>query len=247
MKNNWNFIADMHTHTIASDHAYSTVLENIKQAKERGLMAVASTDHGPAIKDSPDVIYFTNLRALPLEIDGVRLLKGAEVNLLNADGDLDLDIKHLQKLDWVIASFHKEVLVPMDKEAHTQAYLNALNNPYVDMLGHTGNPIFPYDEEMVIKEAARCGKVIELNESSPISRPGSEENCFRILSLCKRYGVFVCVDSDAHFCSYVGSFPKSKILLDRLDFPKELVINADIERFNNYLKKSQMRKKSAIA
>ncbi len=247
MKNNWNFIADMHTHTIASDHAYSTVLENIKQAKERGLMAVASTDHGPAIKDSPDVIHFTNLRALPLEIDGVRLLKGAEVNLLNADGDLDLDIKHLKKLDWVIASFHKEVLVPMDKEAHTQAYLNALNNPYVDMLGHTGNPIFPYDEEMVIKEAARCGKVIELNESSPISRPGSEENCFRILSLCKRYGVFVCVDSDAHFCSYVGSFPKSKILLDRLDFPKELVINADIERFNNYLKKSQMRKKSAIA
>ena len=40
-------IADTHTHTIASNHAYSTVLENIEAAKERGLLYLAMTEHGP--------------------------------------------------------------------------------------------------------------------------------------------------------------------------------------------------------
>ena len=46
-------IADTHTHTIASTHAYSTLLENVGYAKKAGLRAIAITDHGPAMPDAP--------------------------------------------------------------------------------------------------------------------------------------------------------------------------------------------------
>lgn len=45
-----NYIADLHTHTIASDHAYSTLLENIEYAKRAGMQALAITDHGPGAR-----------------------------------------------------------------------------------------------------------------------------------------------------------------------------------------------------
>lgn len=242
MAKEWNFIADLHTHTIASDHAYSTVLENLRVAKERNLLALAITDHGPGMSDVPNLLHFTNLRVFPNEIEGVRLLKGIETNLLDSDGDLGIDCKYLKKLDWVIASFHKEATTPFGIEGHTQAYWNAIHNPFVDMLGHSGNSAFPYEEERIIKEAAACGKVIEVNESSSLSRPGSEETCYRVLSLCKKYHTFVCINSDAHFCYQIGNFPNSKQMLMELDFPKELVINADREQLNNYLKERETQK-----
>lgn len=40
---------DLHTHTIISGHAYSTLKENIEAARARGLEAFAVTDHGPAM------------------------------------------------------------------------------------------------------------------------------------------------------------------------------------------------------
>ena len=243
MKNEWQFIADLHTHTVASDHAYSTVLENLQMAKKRGLLALAVTDHGPVIEDSPNLLHFRNLRVLPSEMDGVRLLKGVEANLMDASGKLDLEDDYLQKLDWVIVSFHKEAIRPMSVEENTQAYLNAVRSPWVDMIGHSGSPAFPFDEEAVVREATHCGKVIEVNESSSKSRPGSETACQRIISLCKRYHTRICVDSDAHFCSQVGDFPKSSRMLDELQFPKELVINADIRQLDDYLEERQRQKR----
>lgn len=58
-------VADLHCHTIASTHAYSTVTELAKAASERGLLAIACTDHGPAAPDSPHIWHFGNLDVLP--------------------------------------------------------------------------------------------------------------------------------------------------------------------------------------
>ena len=45
-------IADTHTHTLASNHAYSTVMENIVAAREQGLLYMAMTEHGPKMPNS---------------------------------------------------------------------------------------------------------------------------------------------------------------------------------------------------
>ena len=99
-------VADLHCHTTASGHAYSTVTEIAAQAAALGLRAVAITDHGPALPGSADMRHFANLNLLPTHILGVRILRGVEANIINVEGGLDLPDSLLEKLDVVIAGFH---------------------------------------------------------------------------------------------------------------------------------------------
>ena len=76
-------IADMHTHTIASGHAYSTVNELAEAASLKGLQAIALTDHGPRLPGGPHLYHFAAMRFIPKEIAGVRIFLGAEANILD--------------------------------------------------------------------------------------------------------------------------------------------------------------------
>ena len=71
-------LMDLHTHTVASGHAYSTIMENAKAAAEKGLEGIAMTDHGPAMPGGAHLYHFWNLTALPQQIAGVRVLRGVE-------------------------------------------------------------------------------------------------------------------------------------------------------------------------
>ena len=68
-------IADLHTHTLASTHAFNTVTEMARAAYEMGHKAIAITDHGPQMPDSPHIWHFYNLMRLPQKIEGVFLLR----------------------------------------------------------------------------------------------------------------------------------------------------------------------------
>ncbi len=235
-------IADMHTHTIASYHAYSTILENIQAAGRAHHSAIAITEHGPNMKDAPLLNYFKNLRIIPKTVDGVRVFCGVELNILDAEGNVDLADDYLARLDFAIASFHKEVTAPLSEQEHTNAYIALAANPFIDMLGHTGNPNFPYSFEPVIQKMKQHSKAMEINENSSVARPNSEENCKTILRLCKQYEVPVFVNSDAHFCTMIGNYSRSLSMLSELSFPEELVINADEERLNNYVRRRKEEK-----
>lgn len=82
-------IADLHTHTLASTHAFNTVTEMARAAYEMGHKAIAITDHGPQMPDSPHIWHFYNLMRLPQKIEGVFLLRGMEADVLNIRGELD--------------------------------------------------------------------------------------------------------------------------------------------------------------
>jgi len=83
-------ILDTHTHTIASGHAYNTINEMAKSAADKGLRLLAITEHAPAMPGSCSYMYFLNFRALRREKYGVKLLFGAELNILDKDGKVDL-------------------------------------------------------------------------------------------------------------------------------------------------------------
>lgn len=51
---------ETHYHTIASGHAYSTVLEGVMYAKRYGMKGLAVTDHGPAMPGAPHIWHFGN-------------------------------------------------------------------------------------------------------------------------------------------------------------------------------------------
>ena len=230
-------IADTHCHTIASTHAYSTVMENIKEAKNKGLYALAITDHAENMPGSPRTWYFDNLKTIPREVEGVKILRGVEANVLNAKGELDIPQNLKVPLDWVVASIHDVAYSGKHGiEECTNAWLNISKNPKVNVIGHSGLISFVYDYEKVIPEFGRNGKLVEINNSSFYARKGCEGNCKRIALLCKKHGVNIIVNSDAHFCTRVGVFDDAIQLLEEIDFPEELIINSDIKRFNEYLK-----------
>ena len=66
--------ADLHVHTVASGHAYSTVSEIVSAARTRGLGLVALLDHGPGCPGGAHPWHFWNMRVLPSTLDGVRIL-----------------------------------------------------------------------------------------------------------------------------------------------------------------------------
>lgn len=229
-------VADTHTHTSACDHAYSSIDENARAAKERGLKFIAMTEHSPSMPGGPSFIHFANLRAIPPVLHDVIILKGSEVNIMDSSGVLDLEDNVLDNLDLVIASLHTMNFIPATKKEHTEAWLSVVTNPLVDIMGHMGDGRYPFDEERVIKEVAKNGKVVEINSHSFVARPGSVENCPRIAKLCMQYGVKVVVSSDAHFYNRIGEFKYSTDLLEEIGFPEENILNADYNRFLDFAK-----------
>ena len=228
-------IADTHTHTIASTHAYGTVIEMARGAAEKGLPVLGMTDHAPSMPDSPDLWHFGNLHQLPPVIEGVRVLRGCELNLMDCTGKVDLDEHFLQKMEWVVCSMHPEVIAPGSVEENTEAVLNLLKNPYVDVFGHPGANCYRFDYERVVPLFKDSGKYIEFNASSVTFREGAAENMFIIAKLCKEHRVEVIVNTDAHSPFRVGEFEKATDILAAADFPEELIVNADLGRFEKAL------------
>jgi putative hydrolase len=232
-----NIIADTHCHTVASVHAYSTILENIHTAKKNGLDVLAITDHTGTVPGAPGPWYFDNLKILPKEIEGIKILRGIETNVLGASGEVEMpELKF--PLDWVIASIHDVAWHGNhDIDDCTNAWISVAKNPIVNVIGHSGVPGFEYNIEKVIPIFGENNKLVEINSSSFKVRKGSYDNCFAIANCCKKHKVSIVVNSDAHICEHVGNFDDALKLLKDIDFPNELIINADKQRFKNYLKK----------
>jgi putative hydrolase len=228
-------LADLHIHTLASGHAYSTMTEVAEAACQKGLELVAVTDHGPAMPGGPHEYYFGNLRVLPDKLHGVKILAGVEANILDEHGTLDMKEVYLERLDLVLAGLHTPCLKSLCRECNTQALTSALQNPYVDIVVHPGNPDFPIHLEKVVRVAAKLGKVLEINNSSFLVRKGSAKACLEIARLCRQYGARISISSDAHIATDVGEFGHALETARLAGIPEENIINLNAARVEQYL------------
>ncbi|SHH34761.1 phosphatase [Tepidibacter thalassicus] len=232
------FELDTHTHTIASGHAYSTVHDLVKEAKNIGLKMFALTDHGPAMPGGPHIYHIGNQKVIPRVIDGVFVLRGVEANIIDYDGSLDIPEEYLKELDLVIASLHDVCIKPGTREENTNALIRAMENKYVDIIAHPGNPVFPIDEEKLLKAAKKNNVLIEINNSSfGKSRPGSKENCIRIAKIAKEMNVQLSVGSDTHISFQLGKFDYVEEIFKDINMPDDLIINTSIHKLINFLEK----------
>ncbi len=230
-----HIIADLHTHTVASTHAYSTVLENAEYAAKAGLTALAITDHTPASTDGPHIWHFHNLRkALPRELLGVKLIFGAESSITDYDGNIDFPDDECNSLDWIIASIHRDKLAKASREEITKLYLGAAENPYVDMIGHCATTGYEFDYEKCLKKFKEYSKIVEINESS-IKWKNTSDNYREVIRICKKYEIPVAVNSDAHFCGLIGKTELAFSLLEEQDFPEELIINSCWDKLKDFI------------
>ncbi len=239
-----SFILDLHNHTIASGHAYSTVQEIAQQSKEKGLKMIGITDHGPLMPGVLSSSFTGNLIILPEYIYGVEVLRGVEANILDQDGKLDVPERRLRRLDIVLAGLHDVVVEPWDIKGNTRAILNAMENDLVDIISHPGNPIFPIDKEAIVLQAKKTNTLLEVNDGSfrGQSRLGSYENCYEILRFCIKHEVPIIVGSDSHISFDVGHFDNAIKLLKDINMPEELIMNFSTEKVRDYLfKKGKSR------
>lgn len=230
-------LVETHTHTLNSQHANATLMEMAQAAKKAGKKVLCITDHGPAMTDSPHYWHFST-NQYPDEIDGVKVLKGAEVNIIDYKGRVDLPEKLLLRRAPVIASVHPPVLPPCDdKHVITKMYQNVLEKPYIDILGHCGWTNYEFNIDDVLLCAKYYDKVIEINNNTFRVRPKSVENCKKIAKRCGELGVKIIISTDAHSPFEIGEDKTALCVVIEAGVDESLVLNTSEEKFLDYLKK----------
>ncbi len=222
------YILDLHTHTIASGHAYSTIKEMAQAASEKGLKLLGITEHSMTMPGTCHAFYFQNMEVIPRERFGVEMMFGSELNIIDYDGHVDMEERILNMLDYAVASFHTPCIKPGSMAENTRAAWKVMENPHVLILGHPDDGRFPLDYEEIVRASKETGTIIELNNSSlhPESfRDNAFENDRILLKLCMKHDVPVVVDSDAHVDIDVGNHIYAQKILEEVGFPEELILN----------------------
>lgn len=232
---------DTHVHSVLSGHAWSTLHEDVLQARRVGLKALCLTEHSSAVPGASPEWTPLSMAMIPEYDEGIRVYRGLEADVIDTMGTLCPRSAYLEKLDFCIASLHGVVCdFDWSRDKCTEAWLKVLDHPYIDALGHIDRAAFPCDFEPIVRKAAEKGKLIELNNASMIDmRAAGRDNVSRIARLCMQYGASVCVGSDAHYHTMVGDFHLLEPMLNEMDFPEELIVNRTVESFEEYRREKQ--------
>ena len=235
-----NIELDMHTHTLASGHAFSTLQEMAKAGAEKGLKLLGITEHTPGIPGTCAPIYFRNLHVVPRQMYGIELMLGAEINILDGEGNLDADEELMKRLDIRIAGIHSLCYTSGTKEENTYGMVQAIRHPYIQIISHPGDGTALLDFEPMVLASKECGTLLEINNSSlkpTRNKVDARDNNRELLRLCKRYEVPVILGSDAHISFDIANYEYLYPLLQETEFPEELIVNRSVEVFRKCLKK----------
>ncbi len=252
--------ADYHTHTTFS-HGKGSILQNAQKAKERGLEVLAITDHGYGHRaygiKHKKVPFMKGLCDNASKETGVKVLLGVEANILGLSGKTDMKEADMEYMDVYLAGVHKFITYEKLKEwyhllyrnwrykksskpskalvdRNTKVYINAIMNNPIDVLAHPG-----YCCYINAYEVAKCcsdyGTYFEIDTRKAHLTDDEWEQ------VCKSSVKFV-VDSDAHTPENVGLIGNAKNLIERVNIPKERIMNID-GKLPDYFRFSEYKKK----
>lgn len=232
---------DVHTHTVASGHAFSSLQEMAKAASEKGLEILGITDHAPSLPGGANFVYFLNMHVVPREMYGVRIMMGSELNILDTKGTLDLDESLYKLMDIRIAGIHKLCYQPGTITQNTDGMLAAINNKWTDIISHPGDGTAQLLFEPIVLAARDTQTLLEINSSSlkPVrQKMEAYANNMEILRLCRKYDVPVILGSDAHISFDVANYEYALPLIAESQFPEELIVNDKPKMFLEYIHKT---------
>ena len=184
---------DLHTHTHWSADGKSTLEEMVESAVARGYSYYAITDHSHYLRDGRLYAQLEEIEAMRARHPKLRILAGVEANI-RTSGEVDVAEEDLKLLDWVVASVHQA-----QETRPTERVLAAMENPYVDCIGHlTGRRIGtrgPRDVDVarVLEKALETGVFLEIN-----GQPDRLDLSDVHARAAKDAGVKLVVSSDAH-------------------------------------------------
>ena len=196
---------EIHMHTVETD-GRNTIEEMALAARERGYEYIAITDHtknlafANGLDDKRAVEHIKRIRQTNEQIEGIRILAGAEVDIL-ANGALDLSDSVLEQMDVVVASVHSAF--NQDSAQMTDRLLKAMSNKNTMIIGHpTGRILlrrdaYQFDMEKVLDMAAKEKVAMELN-----AYPDRLDLCDRHLRMARERGVKIVINTDAHHTTH---------------------------------------------
>ena len=231
---------DMHTHTLASGHAFCTIQEMAKAGAEKGLKLLGITEHTLGIPGTCEPINFRNLHVVPRQMYGIELMLGAEINILDSKGNIDADEELMKRLDIRIAGIHLLCYEHGTMEENTYGMVQAIRHPYIQIISHPGDGTAKLNFEPIVLASKESGTLLEINNSSlkpTRNKVDARDNNLEILRLCKRYEVPVILGSDALISFDIANYEHLYALLQETEFPEELIVNRSVELFRKHLKK----------
>lgn len=225
---------DLHIHTIASRHAHNTILEYISQAKKMKMKVIGISDHGPAMQSTlTDEVYFKVLKRIPEKVNGIRILKGIEANIVDNKGGLDISDEAISFLDYVMANFHEKAVYKdkgMDK--NTEAMIKTIQSGKINVITHLfHNKNFPVDIEKIAEEACRNNVLLELdlyyiekhiNQKNSQNHWDDIKKMVQVVKKCKKKLI---VNSDAHNIWELGDDAPLKKIKKEIDLTDSMIIN----------------------
>lgn len=227
---------DLHTHTVASGHhTADTLTKLIAAARNRGLTALGVSEHAPAMIGSCRESYFLALRSMPRLRMGQKLLYGAELNILDDKGKVDLPPEALEGLDYTVAALHAPLFPCRDEKYTTDAYIGAMHNPYINIIGHPDDRKYPLQLDRFLSAAKETGTLPELNNASLTSGYRGDTVSFdlELLACCKERCIPILLGSDSHGAAHAGDLSACLKLVEQTAFPRELILNYDLPAFLN--------------
>lgn len=232
-------IIDVHTHSIMSGHAYSTLTEMITEAQRKGLKIFGLSEHTPGLPGACNEIYFRNLHVVPRQWGDTRVLLGAELNILDYKGTLDLEELYYPMMDYRIAGIHKLCWQPGTKDENTEGMINVIRNPWINIISHPGDGTAELNFEPIVLAAKEHHTLLEVNNSSLKPVRGktalSIPNNLEILRLAKKYEMPVILGSDAHITFDIANYEYIAPLLHETEFPDALIVNDKPDLFLSYI------------
>lgn len=232
------YCLDVHTHTLASGHAYGTIREMAFSAKEQGLEIIGFSEHAPGIPGTCDSFYYRNLKAIPRNLYGVKILHGCEINVTN-EGTLSLDEDLIRRLDYAIVGIHRQCYKDAGIKKNTDNLIACMKHPKIHFVAHPDDDHTPIDYERVVLAAKEYHVALEVNNSSFIKgdkrRLNCTENYKTMLALCQKHNVPILVSSDAHDPSQVADVHYALQFLNEQNFDPSLILNYDSKAFLQFI------------
>ncbi len=233
---------DLHSHTLFSQCGLHTIVEMLGRARDLGMKGLAITDHSTAVDGRVNGNFFWRLRD---PVDGIRMLKGIECNLLTDRGRTDLPFDYVRYMDVILLGIHYNVPTGQGSDRNTEMLLAALKaNPQVDILTHPHLPDHELDMQRVALACRKSGMVMELNNSK--CPPGSPAlaRMSELIKICMEMECRVVVSSDAHSLREIGNDDAVRPLIDAAKFPAELIVNRDADTAFAFIDERRRNKRS---
>jgi DNA polymerase (family 10) len=223
--------ADLQMHTTYSD-GKATLSEMVAATAALGYEYVAITDHSKGLKiangmdEARLAVEADDVRRANEELQrsgqGLRVLHSIEMNL-SPEGEGDMDLGSLARLDLVLAAFHSKLRATEDQ---TERYLAGLRNPTVNTLAHPRGRRYGVrlglraDWRRVFEEAVQLDKALEID-----AHPDRQDLDVELLELAREVGVRISIGTDAHRTTELGFMEYGLAAAIRAGIPRDRILN----------------------